>query len=164
MNMPDMTGLISLSTTELLKSHSAILDELRRRKAIRTKNNPTGDYAEKLVKEKLGLMELEKNSTKGYDTKDGAGIKYQIKARRQTPENKSTQLGVIRGLDSHEFDYLIGIIFDVEWQVIRAAKIPFMAIQNCAKPRGHVNGHILHLRHSIFKIPSVEDITEMFRS
>ena len=43
----------------------------------------------------------------GYDAVDAAGCRYQIKARRLTPQNKSRQLGVVRKLEQTEFDYLI---------------------------------------------------------
>jgi hypothetical protein len=68
----------TLGVTDLLAAHCAILDELRTRNILRSKNNPTGDYAEWLVPTKLGLR-LENNSAKGWDATDAAGVRYQIK-------------------------------------------------------------------------------------
>ena len=34
------------SEVELLQAHSAVIDELRRRKVVKTENNPLGDYTE----------------------------------------------------------------------------------------------------------------------
>ena len=82
MDLPDFT---ELTIAELLATHSAVLDELRHRNVIRSKNNPTGDYAEWLVSTKLGLT-LETNSVKGFDATDLHGLRYQIKGRRATPE------------------------------------------------------------------------------
>ena len=87
MNLIDLTGL---TIDELLATHSVILDELRHRNVIRSKNNPTGDYTEWLVSTKLNLT-LETNSAKGFDATDSHGLRYQIKGRRGTPENKSIQ-------------------------------------------------------------------------
>jgi hypothetical protein len=38
-----------MTPSQLLQLHSAVLDEMRRREIIRSRNNPTGDYAEWLV-------------------------------------------------------------------------------------------------------------------
>jgi hypothetical protein len=152
---PDWSGL---TLSELLTTHVNVLDELRRRKVVRSKNNPTGDYAEWLASTKLGLR-LETNSAKGYDATDSEGLRYQIKGRRVTPDNPSTQLGVIRNLDGHDFDVLIALVFDASWHVRSAAKIPHEAVMRLAIFRKHVNGHVMHLRPSVFNDPSVEDIS-----
>ena len=48
-------NIIRKSIIGLLRNHSAILDELKRRKVVRTKNNPIGGYAEWLVSKKFKL-------------------------------------------------------------------------------------------------------------
>lgn len=160
MDLPDFT---ELTIAQLLDTHSAVLDELRHRNVIRSKNNPTGDYAEWLVSTKLGLT-LETNSVKGFDATDLHGLCYQIKGRRATPENKSTQLGVIRNLDGKDFDFLVAVIFDANWQVRYAAKIPYRTVPLLATYRPHVNGHIMHLRPTVFDNPSVEDVSHELRN
>ena len=155
MNLPDLT---ELTVAELLTTHSAVLDELRHRNVIRSKNNPTGDYAEWLVSTMLGLT-LETNSTKGFDATDSQGLRYQIKSRRVTPANKSTQLGVIRNLGGKDFDFLVAVIFNADWQVRYAAKIPHQVVPLLATYRPHINGHTMHLRPSVFDNPSVEDVS-----
>jgi hypothetical protein len=159
----DLSDLSKLTIAELLATHSAVLDELRHRNVIRSKNNPTGDYAEWLVSTKLGLT-LEANSVKGFDATDSQGLRYQIKGRRVTPENQSTQLGVIRNLDGKDFDFLVAVIFNEDWQVRCAAKIPHQTITSLTTYRPHVNGHIMHLRPAVFDNPSVEDVTHVLRS
>src|SRR5262249_10441068 len=91
----------STSQTELLSAHCAILDELRKRDIIRSKNNPTGAYTEWLVSVWRGLR-LENKSAKGWD-----------------------------------------------------------AVGKLASYRNHVNGHVMHLRPSVFSHPSVEDVTAL---
>ncbi len=158
-----LTDFADLTITELLATHSAVLDELRRRNVIRTNNNPTGDYAEWLVSTQLGLT-LEKNAAKGFDATDSQGLRYQIKGRRVTPKNKSKQLGVIRNIEGNDFDFLVGVVFDANWQVQYAARIPHKVVIELAVFRPNVNGHIMHLRPTVFDNPSVEDISNELRS
>jgi hypothetical protein len=153
--LPDLS---KLTITELLATHSAVLDELRHRNVIRTKNNPTGDYAEWLVSTKLELT-LAANSAMGFDATDLQGLRYQIKGRRVTPENNSTQLSVIRNLDGNGFDFLVAVVFNENWQVKYAAKIPHQTVRSLAIFRPHVNGHTMHLRPATFGNPNVEDIS-----
>ena len=155
-----MDNLTSLTISELLQSHGAVLDELKRRGVVRSKNTPTGDYAEWLAASRLGLK-LETNSAKGFDATDSQGLRYQIKGRRVTPDNPSTQLGVIRSLGEKDFDILLAVIFDADWRVLRAASIPHRTVEHLATFRKHQNGHIMHLRSSVFEQEDVEDITDV---
>jgi hypothetical protein len=160
MTLPDFSAF---SISELLSIHSGVLEELRDRSVVRSMNNPTGDYTEWLVSSKLGLV-LEGNSSKGFDATDPQGRRYQIKGRKISPDNQSTQLGVIRNLAANDFDFLVAVVFDVTWQVVRAAKITHQAVAKIATFREHVNGHIMHLRPTVFEIPGVEDISSALRS
>lgn len=152
--------LPDLSVAELLDDHCKIIDELRRRGVVRSNNNPTGDYAEWLVSEKLGLS-LVAQAARGMDAFDSNGVRYQIKGRRVTPRSNSTQLGIIRNLNDGDFDFLIGVIFNARWKVTRAAKISHQAVPDLAKFSEHQNGHVMYLRPSVMCAPGVEDITEV---
>lgn len=153
--------LNALSTPSLLKQFADILDELKRRGVVRTRNNPVADYAEWLVAQKLGFC-LERNSRSGYDATNKNGERFQIKGRRLDPSNKSRQLSVIRNLDANEFDYLIGILFDRDFTVLEAYKIPRRIIGKYSKFSEHQNGHILQLRGAVLKDQAVEDLTPVF--
>lgn len=155
-------SLVNLSVTELLATHSAVLDELRSRGVLRSSNNPTGDYTEWLVAERLGLR-LSKNSEKGYDATDADEGRYQIKGRKLSSANGSTQLGVIRDLDKQEFDFLIAVVFETDWLVKFAVKIPHAVIEKLAQYRPHVNGHVLHVRPSLFEVAGVLDVTNLIQ-
>lgn len=158
-----ITDFSQLTIIELLATHSAVLEELQRRNVIRSKNNPTGDYAEWLVSTKLGLR-LETNSAKGFDATDSQGLRIQIKGRRVTPKNKSTQLGVIRNLVARDFDFLVAVVFDANWHVKLAAKIPYETVHLLSTFRPHVNGHTMHLRPTVFDNPNVENISRELRT
>ena len=148
---------------ELLQYYVDILDELRKRAIVRTANSPIGDYTEWLVARTLNLT-LSGNSTAGYDATDTEGTRYQIKARRVHLANPSRQLSVIRNLEAQKFDYLIAVIFNHDFSVQHAVKIPHGVITEYASYRRHVNGHILHIRGAILTDNCVEDLTSLFSS
>lgn len=95
---------------------------------------------------------------------DSNGLRYQIKGRRITVANSSTQIGVIRDIVGVNFDFLIAVVFDEDWTVHRAVKIPHGAVSSVACFRKHVNGHVMHLRSSILFHEFVEDITLPLRA
>jgi hypothetical protein len=152
----------SRSNTDLLGAYAVILDELKARGLCRTKNNPVADYAEWLVSGRLGLS-LRDNSSAGFDAVGPEGTRYQIKGRRVTPSNPSVQLGAIRSLALNQFDFLVGVIFEADFSVRYAAKIPHQLITERSGFRAHTNAHVFHLRKSILAIPGVEDLTASLR-
>ena len=130
---------------------------------VRTKKTPGGEYAEWLVSTLMGF-ELASNSNSGFDATDNNGSRYQIKARRITPDNKSRQLGVIRNLKDADFDKLIAVIFDKDYSVEIALMIPHEIIEEYASYRERVNGHVLHLRGKILSDSRVVDITNRLKT
>ena len=152
----------ALTVSELLGCFANVLDELKKRKIVRTRNNPVADYAEWLVTQQLGLS-LERSSKRGYDATDHSGKRYQIKSRRLDQTNESKQLSVIRNLDNNEFHYLVGVLFNRDFTVKEAYKIPHSVIREHASFSEHQNGHILHLQGEVLTAPGVEDITEVLR-
>ena len=142
---------------DLLVLFGEVLDELKRKGIVRSRNNPVADYSEWLVAKALGLN-LQPNSNSGFDAIDSKGTKYQIKGRRTHPSNKSRQLGVIRSLKDKKFDFLIGVIFDKDFSVLEAYKIPHHLIKDNSRFSAHQNGHILILRGNILSVKGVERI------
>jgi len=154
-----MLDVKNLEEKELLELYGKLMEELRRRKLVRSSNNPVSDYAEKIVCEKLGLS-LQKKSSKGYDAIDeNTGTKYQIKARRLTNHNKSRQLGVIRNLDQNLFDFLIAVIFNESFEPIEIWRIPQATIPKYARYSQHQNGHILVLTGKVLEDKTVTSIS-----
>lgn len=153
----------ALTVKQLLQYYVDILAELKKRNIVRTANSPLGDYAEWLVAQKLNLT-LSGNSTAGYDARDSAGTRYQIKSRRVHSANRSRQLSPIRNLDGQHFDYLIAVIFNDDFSVQQAVKIPHAVISEYASYRDHINGHILHIRGVVLRDTRVENLTTLLRS
>jgi hypothetical protein len=157
-----LENLSRFSVSALLEAHSTILAELKERRILRSKNNPTGDYTEWLVSSRLGLR-LEANSVRGFDACNAGGVRYQIKGRRCTPANPSTQLGVIRNLEDKDFDVLAAVVFDENWAVTYAALIPHAVVAEVGQFRPHIRGHVMRLTRNIVARPDVEDISELLR-
>ncbi len=145
--------------SKLLAMHGRIIDTLRSREILRSKNNPVADYAEYLVCSALALS-LAGKSTKGHDATDERGLRYEVKARRLTDDNGSRQLSAIRKLEDRHFDFLVGALFDAEFRIVRAAMIPWDIIKNVATYRTHTNAWIVQLRDTLWDETGVRDITD----
>lgn len=156
-------NLKELSPKQLLQLQANATNELRRREIVRTQNNPLGDYTEWLVAKNLNL-DLANNSKAGYDAIDGNGVKIQIKGRRVTPKNKSTQLSAIRNLQGHDFDDLIAVIYDEDFNIAEAVSIPHNVVSEYAAYRGHVNAHILYIKEPLLSDPRVKCIKQALSS
>ena len=138
--------------------YARVLEHLRERD-VRSSNNPLADYCESLVVRALKLSRLN-CSNKGCDARDATkDQRYEIKGRRITRHNPSTQLSAFRDLDSCHFDYLIGVLFDEDFTVTKSCSVPWKIVQASAIHRQHVNGWIMHLRPSVWEQPGVRDIT-----
>lgn len=154
--------LSSFLPRELLTLQAAALGELRRRNVVRTNNAPVGDYAELLFAMAFGWS-LSSNSSSGYDAIDNDNKSYQIKCRRITAENPSRQLSALRRLDSKPFDHLAAVLFDVDFEVTRAAIIPHAIVVSSSTFTQHVNAHRFILRDSVWDIPGVSDVTGVLK-
>ena len=158
-------GLAASSTPELLALYGSILTVLRERGITRSENSPVGDYAEHLASVAFGLT-LVNNSAIGFDGTDADGVRYQVKGRRITPWNPSRQLSAIRGLGASgdPFDVLLGILFDGEFRVWRAALVPLSVVKLRAKRQEHVNAWRLMLTEPVWALLGVTDVTERVRA
>lgn len=152
----------TLSTPELLTAFGDVLEELKSRGIVRSRNNPVADYSEWIVSKALSLS-LQSNSNKGFDAVDSLGVRYQIKGRRLHPSNPSRQLSVIRSLDSNGFDFLVGVLFNEDFLITEAYKIPHDVTHKYARYSEHQNGHIVVLRGEILTAEGVTRIDDDLR-
>ena len=151
-------GIPRLSAEELLQTFAAILEELRLRGIARSSNNPVADYTEWLVCWKLGLQQ-EAKSTTGFDATAKDGTKFEIKSRRVTKYNSSVQLSAIRNLQAKHFDYLIGVVYEADFSIRYAARVPHAVIAPNSRFSRHSNAHLFNLTPNILDLPGVNDIT-----
>lgn len=152
-----------LSDQRLLDLHCTVMEALRARGIVRSSNNPVADYAETIVARALAAQ-LATNSQSGYDAVGQDGTRYQIKARRLTVPNGSTQLSAIRNLAAAPFDHLAAVVFDGRLAVQYAALIPIDVVAGLARYSTHTNSHTLHFRRTVLKAPGVVDITSLVKA
>lgn len=156
-------NLQEYSDKDLIKLHRSIIAELIERGVVRTRNNPVGDYAEWLCAKFLKAA-IETNSKKGYDLKDAAGVRYQVKARMDEGRRSNRQLSAVRSLSEHDFDHLIAIFFDSGFDVSEAYLLPHKVVKQLAIYQDHTNAHKIILSKEIIrKTPEIEDIVDRFR-
>lgn len=148
---------MSTKVAKLLKDYAEVIDKLRATKVIRSKNNPAGDYAESLAMKAFSLSPCPK-SQKGFDAFD-ENYRYEVKARRITADNGSRQLSAIRKIDDRHFDFVIAILFQWDFTVYRAAKIPYQIVKDFARHKPHTNSANFTLSNSVWDIDGVEDVT-----
>lgn len=142
----------------LLRLYAKILEELRCRGVTRSSNNPVADYTEYLVSNKLDLT-LNGNSASGFDATDSEGNRYQIKGRRLTRQNRSTELSAIRNLPDRPFDSLIAVVYRPDFSIDYAAKVPYEVVVELAKYSKHTNAYRFLMRRSVLDDARVEDVT-----
>ena len=146
------------STGDLLRFYCDVLNELRRRGVIRSTNNPVADYTEHLVADALGLTRTD-SSASGHDAVDADRKRYQIKGRRLTPQNPSTQLSAIRDLPARPFDYLAAVIYHPDFTIDYAALIPFEVVAERSQYQEHTNSYRFFMKRKVLDDPRVNDIT-----
>ena len=157
-------NLEELSFKELLAHHTGLEKEWSRREIKRTSNNFTGDLAECLFRKAFPSWKWPGNSNAGFDAIDNKGVKYQIKGRRCTEQNKSRQLGAIRNLKDKPFKVLAAVIFSEDYSIHRAALIPCEVVERrCPEVQTHTNSHRFLLTKDVWEEPGVKDITEKLR-
>ena len=147
-----------LNDKQLLGAYCSLMTELRDRGVVRSSNNPVADYTETLVASALGLS-LESQSQAGYDARGADGTRYQIKGRRLTAHNKSTQLSALRNLAQRPFDTLAAVAYSQDLSVLYGALIPIEVVMEFSRFSEHSNSHIFMFRRNVLEDPRVTDIT-----
>jgi hypothetical protein len=151
-------NLSQVKVGELLRLYTEVLDELRQRGVTRSTNNPVADYTEHLVSTKLGLT-LGSNSAAGFDAVDADDRRYQIKGRRLTPQNQSTELSAIRNLPDRPFDFLIAVVYRSDFTIDYAAQVPYEVVVELATFVQHTNAYRFLMRRNVLTDARVIDIT-----
>jgi hypothetical protein len=154
---PAVDRLKPLSVAELLVLHAQVGEELRDRGVVRSANNPTGDLAEYLFCRAFGWKQAS-NSERGYDATGPDGTRYQIKGRRIHRRNKSRQLSAIRDIGGGHFDVLAGVLFDHDFNVMKAALIPIALVIERSTYIAHTNSNKFMLRDDVWTAPGVRDV------
>jgi hypothetical protein len=157
-NVDILAAVRRLPLDGVLRLYCDVLEELRGRGVTRSTNNPVADYTEHLVSERLGLTRAG-NSASGYDATDAEGRRYQIKGRRLTPHNPSTELSAIRRLPERPFDFLIAVVYRHDFTVDYAGQVPVDVVVELAKYATYTNAYRFLMRRSVLSYPGVVDLT-----
>ena len=142
----------------LLKLYAAILEELRQRGVTRSSNNPVADYTEHIVARALSLT-LTGTSASGHDAVDPEGRRYQVKGRRVTPQNPSTELSAIRNLPQRPFDFLVAVVYRADFSVDYAGMVLYEVVVELAKYVKHTNAYRFLMKRTVLDDPRVTDVT-----
>jgi hypothetical protein len=140
------------TTPELLGDWAAVMRALRERGVIRTNNNPVGDIAEFIVAAHV-QGERSGSSQAGWDVKAPNGDLIQVKGARQTADNNRSKLGAIR---KDEYHYVIAVIFDEEFRVTEALRIPRDVVEELYPITEHTNAIEIRLTKGLRADPRVE--------
>ena len=143
-----------MSDDELARAWARCMRQLRNRDLVRTANTPVGDYAERICCDRFNLTRLG-FSEKSIDAVDANGIRYQIKARRLTPENPSRQLGAIRDVEKQTFDTLLAVFFNGDLKLREIWSIPHTVVSE-AKYVPRTNSTRFVLTPTVQKDPRVQ--------
>jgi hypothetical protein len=142
------------TTRELLSVWAAVMRELRRREVVRTANNPISDIAEELVA--IHYRGTRGSSSQaGWDVKTSRGEKLQVKAMRRITGNRRTALSPVR---SSDYSAVIVVIFDEEFGIESAWRIPRRTVEARFKHSEHVNGRIIRISKQLLGDPSVKRV------
>jgi hypothetical protein len=150
-------SLAHLTVPELFSLYAELMEEFQKRGIVRSLNNPIADYAELLAAQTLGA-EIQPASNSHFDLLKQDGTRYQVKARRPTAANPSRQLGFIRDLTERHFDYLVGILFNEDYTVQKAALIPWDIVSAYSRYRQREKVWILHLDDHLWELETVENL------
>ncbi len=153
--------LESLTDRELVALHAATLEKLLERGTVRTRNAPTGDYAESLVAAAFDGR-LTRNSAKGVDFEVADGRRFQVKSRRVIdPTRRSErQLSALR---SFEFDDLVVVLFASDYGVRRAVLIPAEVVRDISRYSAHTNSWRVFADDALLDDSRCTDITARIR-
>lgn len=157
----DFKDLTQWSTSRLLRSYLAILEELLRRGVIRTRNAPAGDLAERVVA--LAYSgELAPNSEKSWDVRANDGRLLQVKSRVIFPGAHKSQ--VFSPFRSYEFDACVFVLFDGRnYEISQAIEVPRQSVMDIARRSEWVAASRVRVFADLIAAPGARDVTEAVR-
>jgi len=153
-----VTNIKTLSELDLIHLQTQAMDELAARNIVQNPAQPVGDYAIHLACKAFDLKR-EPTSTSGYDASDDEGLRYQIKFRRLASVADTRQLNAVKGLEQRKFDFLIGVLFNADMTIFRAALIPYAAVARMAD-----QNKIVMLNNKAWDIDGVIDVTDKLKT
>lgn len=149
----------TLPPLDLIRLQTQIMDELAARVIVHNPTQPVGDYATYLACKAFDLKR-EPPSTSGYDASDDEGLRYQIKFKRLMTTTDTRQLNAVKGLEQKKFDFLIGVLFQADMGIYRAALVPFDTVARLVDQ----SAKIFMLNNKVWDMDGVIDITDKLKA
>lgn len=143
------------STRELLALWAAIMRELRRRKIVRTANNPIGDIAEALVAAHFD-GERKGFSHAGWDVSTPDGERLEVKGIRFAEVRTRSNLSPIPS--SSTYTAAIVVVFDENLRVTEALRVPRATVESLFKPRKRDGARVIRVGRRLREHPTVEPV------
>jgi len=156
-------GLERMGVKDLLRLYKNILQHLERREVCTTKDSPVGGYGEWLVARAFG-GKRQGNSNKSVDVLVPDGTRLQVKTRWLPLERDSRQLSAIRNLDKYNFNFIVAVLLDKDFQVAEAYQIAHSAVARLATRAEYTNSYRLVLTPKVCRDHECHNITEMIRA
>ena len=153
----------SASVRDLIRAYRHSVDALKARGVIRS-TRVLADYGEWLATKAMHLTLVPNGAQKGYDAIDPkSGLTYQVKVRHVTLPYMQADLRGQGSLEEEPFDFLVGILLDADYEVIRAAVVPISVVRARSKRIAYNNGYRLHMASGLLGDPEVRDVTPEVR-
>lgn len=133
-----------------------MIEELIRRRVLRSRNSPSGDYAEYLIARYFKVV-LPPPGRKTWDLVDSEERRIQVKARVQrtlTPSER--ELGIFRSWD---FDVLAVVLFNSNLEVSKATLLPKDVIFEGRVATAWARGDKIFATDELLSLPDATDIT-----
>lgn len=143
-----------MTIAELLRLWAGTMNELRKRDALRTNNNPVGDIAETIVHAHYG-GQRGSFSQRGWDIQDPTGRRIQVKGIRRTGARGRRNLSAIRDSD---YDVVVIVMFDVEFLLTECLEVPREVVEELFPIRSYVNGRIITVTDALTQHPMVSTV------
>ena len=144
---------------DLLAGYALTLAELRRRGVVRSNNAPAGDYAEWLVAKALGGELADAFAEKSWDVRLPTGDRIQVKARVTSTPLRRGQIQT-SPFRSWNFESAAFVLLGAEdYRVVRGVLVPTAIVQEHARWRAHVNGHVVMMTSALLNHKVAADIT-----
>ena len=145
---------------DLMQAYSNLKKELNKFGVCRTEREPTGDYAEWLVASRLRYVQAENTVQKGYDLFDPqTGKTYQIKARRMF-KSHSYKVSIKKYKENY-FDFVILVLFNEDFTVLKAYEFPYEGIKTVFKANGKDMELMISLSTYEKKLSAIDGIKEI---
>lgn len=128
-------------------------------------NNIVGEWSELMICEKFNLTQ-EIASKEGYDAKDAAGNRYQIKSRFCTTDNARSGQNEFSSIHKNNngeypFEYLIMVIFEDSLLQYSAYKINSNDIDDCLLTKKASSNKKIKIRYNKKKFDDLVKIQKM---